>query len=79
MDENDGLAIHAVHNLFVCDGGFISRVRITCLPPPRYAWSEGLGGTDGSWDRMGGGVRPIAGRRRAADEEIGRASCRERV
>src|SRR5918998_2535530 len=70
MYENDGLAIHAIRDLFVRGGGFIGLVRTPCLAPSRYTGRDGLGGTDGSWGRMGGGVRPVAGHRRAVDEDL---------
>src|SRR5215212_6637920 len=70
MDENDGLAILLIRDLLVRGNGFIGRVRITCLAPSRYTWGDGLGGTDGSWSRMGGGRCPIARRRRAVDEDL---------
>src|SRR5919107_2468330 len=68
MYENDGLAIHAIRNPFVRGGGFINLVRTPCLAPSRYTGCDGPGGTDGSWGRVGGGVRPVAGHHRALDE-----------
>src|SRR5215217_1809378 len=70
MDENGGLGIHAIRNLFVRSGSFISPVRTLCLAPSWYTGRDGLGGTDGSWGRMGGGVRLVAGHRRAVDEDL---------
>src|ERR671911_2359405 len=68
MYENDGLAIHTIRDLFVRGGGFIGLVRSPCLAPSRYTGCDGVGGTDGSWGRLGGGVRLVAGHRRAVDE-----------
>src|SRR5918997_3211282 len=68
MNEDDGLAIHAIRDLFVCGGGYIGRVRTACLAPSQYTGCDGVGGTDGSWGRLGGGVRLVAGHRRAVDD-----------
>src|SRR5918997_1777489 len=65
MYENDGLAIHAIRDLFVRGGGFIGLVRTPCLAPSRYTGRAGLGGTYGSWGRMAGGERLIVGHHRA--------------
>src|SRR5918997_4357583 len=70
MDENDGLAIHAIRNLFGRGGGFIGLVHTPCLAPSRYTGRDGVGGTDGSWGRLGGGVRLVAGHLRAVDEDV---------
>src|SRR5829696_4081071 len=70
MDEDDGLAIHAIRNLFVPGGDFLGLVRTSCLAPSRYTGRDGVGGIDGSWGRMGGGVRFVAGHRRAVDEDL---------
>src|SRR5829696_4952367 len=68
MGENDGLAVHAIRDLFVRGSGFIGLVRLPCLATSRYTGRDGIGGTDGSWGRVGGGVRPVAGHHRAVDE-----------
>src|SRR4028119_1517874 len=47
MNEDDGLAIHAIRDLFVCGGGYIGRVRTPCLAPPRVTGGDAAGGVGG--------------------------------